>query len=139
MLIFATAVFAFVLYFQLKAFHWKKSNLMNCIIRSLWFEKKGRKENNLIEIWIMEYFKKYVQIDFYFNWSVNYINETRGIRNYILIGLYYNIYHMDILSLGHLLNKVKGMHNFFSPWLLLKRNYYLYITHENSEKVIFIQ
>lgn len=139
MLIFATAVFAFVLYFQLKAFHWKKSNLMNCIIRSLWFEKKGRKENNLIEIWIMEYFKKYVQIDCYFNWSVNYINETRGIRNYILIGLYYNIYHMDILSLGHLLNKVKGMHNFFSPWLLLKRNYYLYITHENSEKVIFIQ
>lgn len=116
----------------------KKSNLMNCIIRSLWFEKKGRKENNLIEIWIMEYFKKYVQIDCYFNWSVNYINETRGIRNYILIGLYYNIYHMDILSLGHLLNKVKGMHNFFSPWLL-KRNYYLYITHENSEKVIFIQ
>lgn len=86
----------------------------------------------------MEYFKNYVQIECYFNWSVNYINEVRGTRNYILIRLYYSIYHMDILLVGHLLDKVKGMSNCFNPWLL-KGTCYLYITHENSEKVIVVQ
>lgn len=110
MLIFATTVFAFVLYFQLKEFHWKKwFNVLYNKITLTW--EKGRKV--IIEIWIMEYFKNYVQIECYFNWSVNYINEVRGIRNYILVRLYYNIYHIEILLLGHLLDKVKGMRNFF--------------------------
>lgn len=72
----------------------KKFNVLY-IIRSLLIWEKGRK-SNLIKIWIMEYLKNYIQIKCYFNWSVNYINEARWVRNYVSIELYYNIYHMWI-------------------------------------------
>lgn len=74
--------------------------------------RKGAEQNIIwMEIWIIGYFREIynLQIKWYFNWGINYINETRWVSSYIQIGLYCAVYHTWIFChrVNHYIHKLE--------------------------------